>query len=252
MLPPGMFMPPHSMGIPPNASHFHAGMGSMSAPPSLAFNHQQVDSPTFLTPLTSPVFPPTSNSSSQQHLSRSKRSSDALQEVDNSTMRKRVAHSFQSNTISPRVLGRTGSRANLDTPSPVDLPMPPPAAPLPTSHLQQQQQQQQQQKQQQQQQHNQQQQVSPPLRTLNQSSDVSSDIAAATPGRLMNMDSNFSLPPPGLHPNAAPNENAANGAGKKKTGRAATTRPRAASAVSATVASSRARRSTAGRGAASK
>ncbi len=159
-------------------------------------------------------------------------------------MRKRVAHSFQSNTISPRVLGRTGSRANLDTPSPVDLPMPPPAAPLPTAHLQQQQQQQQQQ--------NQQQQVSPPLRTLNQSSDVSPDITAATPGRLMNMDSNFSLPPPGLHPNAAPNENAANGAGKKKTGRAVTTRPRAASAVTATVASSRARRSTAGRGAASK
>ena len=237
MLPPGIFMPPHGMGIPPNASHFHTGMGSMSAPPSLAFNHQRVDSPTFLTPLTSPVFPPTSNSSSQQHVSRAKRSSDALQEVDNSAMRKRVAHSFQSNTISPRVLGRTGSRANLDTPSPVDLPMPPPAAPLPTAHQHQQ---------------NQQQQVSPPLRALNQSSDVNPDIAAATPGRLMNMDSNFSLPPPGLPPNATPNENAANGAGKKKTGRAGTTRPRAASAVSATVASSRARRSTAGRGAASK
>ena len=236
MLPPGIFMPPHSMGIPPNASHFHNGMGSMSAPPSIAFNHQQADSPTFLTPLTSPVFPPISNSNSQQHLARTKRSSDASQEADNGAMRKRVAHSYPSNTISPRVLGRTGSRAKLDTPSPVDLPMPPPAAPLPTAHLQQQQQQQ----------------VSPPLRTPNQSADVSPDIAAATPGRLMNMDPNFTLPPPGLHPNATPHENATNGAGKKRTGRAITTRPRAASAATATVANSRARRSTTGRGAASK
>jgi hypothetical protein len=238
MLPPGMFMPSHSMGIGPNASHFHPGMGSMSAPPSIAFNHQQVDSPAFLTPLTSPVFPPISNSNNQQQLTRNKRSSDALQEVDNDAMRKRVPHSFPPNTISPHVLGHTNLRPNLDTPSPVDLPMPPPAAPLPPSHLQQQQQQQQQ--------------VSPPLRTANQSTNVSPDIPAATPGRLMNMDSNFALPPPGLHPNTAPNENATNGAGKKKTGKAATTRPRAASAATATVASSRARRSTAGRGAASK
>lgn len=249
MLPPGMFMPPHNMGIPSNASHFHTGMGSMSAPPSIAFRHHQADSPAFLTPLTSPVFPPIPNStpltspvfppipnsSSQEQLTRTKRSSDALQEVDNGAMCKRLSHSFTPNTISPRVLGRTSSRPNLDTPSPVDLSMPPPAAPLPPTHLQQQQQQ-----------------VSPPLRTPKQSTNVSPDISAATPGRLMNMDSNFVLPPPGLHPNGATNENATSGAGKKKTGKAVTTRPRAASAATATVAGSRARRSTAGRGAASK
>ncbi|PVF93668.1 hypothetical protein CPB86DRAFT_714915 [Serendipita vermifera] len=150
ILPPGMYpmsaVSPHVQGSrPEHNGHFNPN-STMSAPASLAFNmpsHTIPQSPTsdFLTPLTSPVFPPVSSH-------RSKRSADVLEgelsaPTSGAGSRKRVAHTnsfgdlslnVNTSTVSPALLSakRRGSvfgGSALDTPSPVDLSMPPPATP---------------------------------------------------------------------------------------------------------------------------
>ncbi|KAG8778155.1 hypothetical protein FRC15_010935 [Serendipita sp. 397] len=148
ILPPGMFhsmstASPHLQG----QRHFDPN-SSMSAPASLAFNISGVpQSPAsdFLTPLTSPVFPPTSPQ-------RAKRPADVFEGDGNEGMRhrgsrKRMAHSqsygnlslgMGMTSVSPALLnGGSKNRTNslgghgaMDTPSPIDLSMPPPAAPM--------------------------------------------------------------------------------------------------------------------------
>ncbi|KAG8832865.1 hypothetical protein FRC17_000483 [Serendipita sp. 399] len=148
ILPPGMFhgmntASPHLQG----QRHFDPN-SSMSAPASLAFNISGVpQSPAsdFLTPLTSPVFPPTSPQ-------RAKRPADVFEGesgdgVRSRGSRKRMAHSqsfgnismgMGMTAVSPALLNggsklRTnslGGTGGMDTPSPIDLSMPPPAAPM--------------------------------------------------------------------------------------------------------------------------
>lgn len=137
-------------------THFNPN-STMSAPASLAFNMsgqpmQTPQSPAsdFLTPLTSPVFPPVSS-----HRGNVKRSADVFEGDLNdgsgsmgsgSGARKRPAHSnsfgnlnlnMGMTTVSPALLSSVpknrrpslGGGGPMDTPSPIDLSMPPPAAP---------------------------------------------------------------------------------------------------------------------------
>ncbi|KIM24771.1 hypothetical protein M408DRAFT_10788 [Serendipita vermifera MAFF 305830] len=165
ILPPGMF---HGMNMPSPHLHpanriQHAHFNShstMSAPASLAFEmpgHPQggPQSPAsdFLTPLTSPVFP-------AEGPRRGKRGSEPFvgqynDGANGAGARKRLAHSdsygnlglnMSMGTVSPALLSRLPrqrSRNNLsvdggsmDTPSPIDLSMPPPSGPNSMFHTQ--------------------------------------------------------------------------------------------------------------------
>lgn len=143
ILPPGMFHPGGSDYHGQRSTHFDPH-NTMSAPASLAFDMNargipQSPASDFLTPLTSPVFPPTSP---QRKRTAESFEGDHHDGTSTGGPRKRLAHanSFGNmglnlgmTSVSPALLSSASKHRHtnsaIDTPSPIDLSMPPPVAP---------------------------------------------------------------------------------------------------------------------------